>query len=148
MLYNLPDFTEWPSSDLKRSDKQINACLLGRPSFQDHYKLFQGRKLKGRALSIRSIDNPKQVTDCHLVFITPSSKKPLSSVLDSLSETSVLTVSDSPGFATEGGMIELTTEDQYIRLIINLAAAEEAGLQLNSSLLDLATVIENSNDSQ
>jgi hypothetical protein len=146
MLYNLPDFTEWPSSDLKKSDTLIKACLLGRLSFQSHYKLFQGRKLKGRTLDIRSIDEPEQATDCHLVVITPSSKKQLSSILDSLSGTSVLTISDSPDFASRGGMIELTTVDLHIRLIINHAAAKKAGLQLHSSLLDLATIVENSND--
>ncbi len=148
MLYNLPDFTEWPASELKESDTEIKACLLGKPPFQKHFNLFQGRPLKGRTLDIRSIDDPKQATNCHLVVITPTSKKQLSSILDSLSGTSVLTISDSPGFAAAGGMIELTTVDQRIRLIVNLASAKKAGLQLHSSLLDLATIVGNSNDDQ
>lgn len=146
MLYNLPDFTEWPTSKLESSDTKIKACLQGKVPFQKDYRHFQGRHLKGRTLDISTIAKPEQVTSCHLLVITPTSKKQLASTLESLSGKSVLTVSDSPDFAKSGGMIELTTEDQYIRLIINLTAVKAAGLQLHSSLLDLATIVETSND--
>ncbi len=146
MLYNLPDFTEWPATHLRESDTQIKACLLGKMRFQEHYKLFQGRKLKGRTLDITSIDSPEEVTACHLVFITPTNRKHLTSTLDALKGKAVLTISDTQGFASQGGMIELTTAARHIRLIINLGATKAAGIQLHSSLLDLATIFKSPTD--
>lgn len=141
MLYNLPDFAEWPAAALQKSDRQIHACLLGKMPFQKDYEPFNGRQLKGRELSIRPVEDVENIEDCHLVFITPTSRNQLSSTLESLSGKSILTISDTRDFAKAGGMIELKTSGQRIQLIINLGAAKAANIQLHSSLLDLATIV-------
>jgi hypothetical protein len=53
----------------------------------------------------------------------------------------VLTISDQPGFARQGGMIELERRPSRVGLIINRARAETAGFTLSSKLLRLATIV-------
>ena len=50
----------------------------------------------------------------------------------------VLTVGDQNGFVQAGGMIGLRVEDSRVRFDVNLAAAQRAGLTLNSQMLKLA----------
>ena len=53
----------------------------------------------------------------------------------------MLTVSDMEGFAEAGGVIGLMKTDEKIRFEINLLAAKDAGLVINSRLLNLAQIV-------
>ena len=53
----------------------------------------------------------------------------------------VLWVSDQPGFAREGGMIELKRNGARMKLVINLEVLESAGLRASSKLLQLSEVV-------
>jgi hypothetical protein len=56
-------------------------------------------------------------------------------------QTDALTVSNAKNFARSGGMIELFTENNRLRFIINLENAKRAGLRINPSLLQLAASV-------
>jgi hypothetical protein len=53
----------------------------------------------------------------------------------------VLWVSDQPGFARQGGMVELKRSGARMKLVINLDALESAGLKASSKLLQLSEVV-------
>ena len=53
----------------------------------------------------------------------------------------VLWVSDQPGFAREGGMIELKRNGARMKLVINLEVLESEGLRASSKLLQLSEVV-------
>ncbi|MEW8499960.1 MAG: YfiR family protein [Candidatus Thiodiazotropha taylori] len=46
-------------------------------------------------------------------------------------------------FSQNGGMIELTQDQEKLRFIINLNTTRSSGLRLSSQLLDLAIIIDN-----
>lgn len=56
-----------------------------------------------------------------------------------LPHAGVLTVSDAPGFAAAGGIIELFAEGNKVRFTINMEAASAAGLAISSRLAQLAS---------
>mgnify|MGYP006191273469 CR=1 FL=1 len=58
-----------------------------------------------------------------------------------LEKRNVLTVGDHADFAARGGMIQMYTDQNKIRLRINLEAVKERNLQVSSKLLRLADVI-------
>jgi hypothetical protein len=62
-------------------------------------------------------------------------------IVSTLRNSSVLTVSEVPGFADAGGMIEFVIEDDKVRFHINPAAARAAGLTVSSRLLSVASSI-------
>ncbi len=58
--------------------------------------------------------------------------------LHALAATPVLTISDVPDFAAQGGMIGLKLRADRVRFDINQGASRRAGLVLSSQLLKLA----------
>ena len=65
----------------------------------------------------------------------------LAALCGQLKDSPVLTVSDVDGFAQQGGMVNLLLVNNTVKMEINQAAAEGAGLQISSKLLKLARVV-------
>ena len=53
----------------------------------------------------------------------------------------VLTIGETPGFAKNGGIINLILEDNKVRFEVNVQAAKDADLNISSRLLALARII-------
>ncbi len=53
----------------------------------------------------------------------------------------VLTVSDLPGFAQQGGVIGLVRQSGRLRFEVNRGVAQSAGLRLSADLLSLAMTV-------
>ena len=87
----------------------------------------------------KRISKPQEADGCRIVFISSSEESHLKEVLAALDKTSVLTVSDIPGFSQRGGMIGFILDGDRVRFDVNLASAKEAGLTLSSELLKVAT---------
>ncbi len=141
ILYNLPEFAEWPEERLPASNRQLVACVLGKMKFFDNYEIFQGEQLKNRTLRIQEISTQHESSSCHMVFLAPSREEALPEMLEFFNGKGVLTVSDIPEFAARGGMIELGLQGDHVHLTVNLAVATREGIQLSAGLLDLATII-------
>ena len=62
-------------------------------------------------------------------------------MLASSGDSVALRVSDQPGFAEEGGMVELKRRGARMGLVVNLGALEAAGLKASSKLLQLSEVV-------
>jgi hypothetical protein len=78
----------------------------------------------------------------HLIFVSASEQKRVSSVLGAFNGTPALTVSDIDQFADHGGVIGLVGDGPSVRFVINRAAATRARLQVSSKLLSLATILD------
>jgi hypothetical protein len=65
----------------------------------------------------------------------------MSRILTVLDHRPVLTVGDSPEFAQHGGMIGFTVDGGRVRFTVNLVAARDAGLMLQSELLRVAAAV-------
>lgn len=140
-LLRFADFTEWPPSSVQ-SDPTTNFCVLGR----DPYGRLLDEALLGRTVSDRRIVivRGRYLQDlgrCEVLFISSSESKKQSKILKQLGTSRVLTVGDAPNFAAMGGMIQFVEEQGRVSFIINVNAAQRAGLKINASLLALAKVI-------
>ena len=60
------------------------------------------------------------------------------STIRSLGNAPVLTIADVPGFVQVNGMIGMRLDDNRVRFDVHLGAAQRAGLQLNSQMVQLA----------
>jgi hypothetical protein len=79
---------------------------------------------------------------CDLVFVSRSEDERLDEILAALADEPTLTVSDTPGFAARGGIVELQARGSRIGFAINVAAYRRAGLAISSQLLELATLLD------
>lgn len=137
-LYRFAQFVEWPQeADAERS-RQLVLCLLGTDVFEGALNTIVGKTVRERELAVRFIASPRQLGQCHMVFLGQPGPEAMKTTLMQSRNAHVLTVSDQPGFAAAGGMIELVRQGTRLQFEINLGAAREAGLLVSSNLLRLA----------
>ena len=78
---------------------------------------------------------------CDTLFVSASEEERVPRILTVLARRPVLTVGDSPDFAARGGMIGFSLEGSRVRFTVNLMAAQDAGLMLQSELLRVAAAV-------
>ena len=141
-LYGFGQFVEWPPAAPAAADRAFVLCVLGADPF-GHWldEVAADGVLNDKPVDVRRISRVGQSEPCHMLFISGSENARLSRTLEDLGRRPVLTVSDTPRFAERGGMIGFFLDGNRIRFTVNLTAAQEAGLQLNSELLRVAASI-------
>lgn len=118
--------------------ENTRVCLLGRTETTAAIERLVVSK-GSSDLSIRELGEDAPYGSCHLLFDGGGF---LSQLGEEESYPHVLTVSDSEGFASRGGMVELVRENNRVKLTINAATVDAADIYLSSRLLMLADVIE------
>jgi len=142
-LVNFLSFTEWPATKLGQAPARLVIAVLGDPSFGAVVeKAAAGHTVNGRPIAVQIVESPEQAMGAHLVFIASSQTRRLPAVLRTLANATVLTVSDTDGFAQEGVAINLYTFDNRVRIEVNSTAAARAGVRLSANLMRLARVVE------
>jgi hypothetical protein len=131
------DFVKW---NVRRVDvtEDFSICLFRSDPFEQSLERIVALKYPQRSIRIVRLHDLRQVETCHMLFVSVTEENVLREVLSQTSGKPVLTVSDIPGFAGSGGMIELLVENGKVRFNINLRPVRQAGMQLSSNLLRLA----------
>ena len=141
-LYRFAQFVEWPAQDSSR--EELALCILGDEGFYRTAAAIEGKQVGEARLVIKRIEKPSQVGECQMVFTGKLGKTLQAQALKQSRNAHVLTVSDQPGFAAAGGMIELMQVDNRLQFEINLKAARQANLQVSAQLLRLARTVHGS----
>lgn len=133
-LFNFVKFVEWPAG---AGVDTLTVCFLGGEGVHEALAgSIEGKRVGARKLIARQLEPSATVQSCEVLYADAAS------VDHSLAAgLPVLTVSDAPGFATDGGMIELFTENHRLRFVINVAHVNRAGLRISSDLLKLAASV-------
>lgn len=135
-LYNFTRFVGWPHTS--KTSEPLEVCVFGDDPFGDLLDPLRGRQSQGRELLLRYPDNASNLPGCHVLYIAQAQSRTLGELLKLAEQQGMLTVSDLPGFVGKGGMIGYVKRGNVIRFEISLKAATEAGLTINSRLLELA----------
>ena len=139
-LLNFANFVEWPN--LPIAEPAIHFCMLGSdPLSGSLSRMIDHRNSRERPLFFRHVTHSEEVSDCQILYISPSLGKYVPQLLDSIRSASVLTVGENDQFAAAGGMIQLVMEDRRIRFKINSTAASQCGIRISSKLLALAEIV-------
>jgi hypothetical protein len=135
-LVNFVRFVEWPDQVL--GDHPLRVCAVGDGGMADELRhVFHGRTVHGHAVEVRTVEVGKEGA-CHVLYVSHWQAKQMDRILSGLGGTPVLTVSDAPGFAGQGGMVELTLDGTRVRFVVNREAALRSGLRISSQLLRMA----------
>jgi len=139
-LEHFTRFIDWPAGD---PPPRFVIGVVGRSPFNGFLeRIAAKRKIKGRAIEIRYVNDVAQIDACQLLFIANSERERLKKILTRAQSKAILTVADSDGFATAGVMINFYTSGDTIRFEINETAVERSGLKMSSKLLKLARLVE------
>jgi hypothetical protein len=142
-VYNFAKFVEWPPEAFKDGNDSLVICVLGRTPFEQTLdNTVRNKQIDGRGFAVRQVADAKQVTGCHLLFVTGPGLKSFRSLRHELqSLTGLLVVGESEGFVSEGGVINFKLTGRRLRIEINVAEAKREKLVINSRLLGLADVV-------
>jgi len=135
-LYKFGRFVEWPA---KVESDSFSICVLGQDPFGSALNaIIANETIGGKSVVAKRIPAPQEAVSCRVLFIGSSENSHLKQILTTLRDASVLTVSDLPEFTQRGGMVQFIAEGDRVRVEVNLATAEHAGLTLSSELLKVA----------
>jgi hypothetical protein len=146
-LFNFAQFVEWPPSAFSETQAPLVIGVLGEDPFGAFLdETVRGEKVNNRPLLVERYHRVDEIKSCHVLFVSQSEAARLEEIVAGLKGRSILTVSDAAGFAGRGGMIRFTTENNKIRLRINVEAAKAAELTISSKLLRPAVIVATGRD--
>lgn len=134
-LLNFVKFVEWPAGD---SGENRTFCFVGGAGVREAIADARGHQHTAGAINIKTLVKGDSAAGCQLLYLDAATS---AGDLD-MAGLPVLTVSDAPDFIHHGGMVELFAEGNRLRFNINLDVARRAGLRISSSLLQLASHVE------
>ena len=137
LIMNLLKFTEWSAPE----DMSIVVCVIGDEPLAAALIDVMRTSPDGSRMQVRQPFDLTSTPECHVGFIAESPAHRAAPLLDAVRGRPILTVSDAPGFAQVGGMIELFLEEGRMRFAVNVDAAQQAHVRLSSRLLGLARIV-------
>jgi hypothetical protein len=141
-VFNFAKFTRWPESTWSNQGDTFRLCIIGDDELAGVLKQLSGRTIQGKEVYILALATEQSPDDCHILHVAESERERVGEILGSVKGKAILTVSDLPGFARQGGMIEMFQTQERVRFHINETNARRVGLVLNSRLLDLADIVQ------
>lgn len=144
LLYNIAKFVEWPGFK-PHTDMEVPLVftILGEDDLAVALAgVLSSRTVNGHPVFVRFARRPQDSKGSQILYVAASEIARLGDVLAVVDTAAVLTVSDAPGFAAQGGMVGFTTEGERVRFEVNLDQAEKTGLKLSAKLLALAKLVE------
>lgn len=141
-LFNFGKFVQWPNEAFVQTADALVVGVLGDDPFDGALeRMVASRSVQGKRIVVRRLKHAREVTGCHILFVSPSAESQWPAILKTLNGAPVLTVSDIRGFADRGGAINLYLDQRRVRFTVNLKATERARLKMSSQLLKVAAAI-------
>jgi hypothetical protein len=141
-LVNFPRFITWPEQSFSPGQQEITFCIAGKNPFGTTLNAFENKMINGRHIKVVYAESSQGLPPCHLLFVGKSEGVDLRFLLLSLNKKNVVTVGDTPGFVDAGGSIEFVIKDEHLSFIINNSGLKQHGIQVGSSMLDLAASVQ------
>lgn len=140
LLFKLPQFVYWPET--AKPQASLTFCIAGANPFGNALEQLAREPIHGRGVEIVNLAAIGDNIACDFIFVGRSESSSLDMILRKLAGKRMVSVSDIPGFAKAGGMVELTVSGDRVGVTLNRRAAQKQGLEFNAQLLRLAKVVE------
>jgi hypothetical protein len=142
-LFNFTQFVSWPRTALPDPQAPFVIGILGHDPFGRALDdAVRGEQVGGRPLVIERYRTRADLKPCQILFIDRSASADAEAVLRDLEHTGTLTVTDFDVGTSPDVIIRFFTENQRIRLRINVDSARTAGLTISSKLLRPSQVVD------
>lgn len=142
-LFNFAQFVEWPQAAFDTPQSPIVIGVLGEDPFSRTLDdVVKGETVRNRQLIVTRYRRVEDIATCHILFVSASETQRYEPILASLRGRPTLTVGETDGFATRGGMVRFVSERNRVGLQVNVGAAKAAGLTISSNLLRPAKIVD------
>ena len=149
-IYNILKHASWHGRQSPRATKIAHVCVISDKKLSELFMMLMERHNQlhrhDLAVNVTYLAKEAAIPDCHMLFIGKTAEDRLPSILEQARSRPILTLSDIPGFADKGGMIELKKmkdgKKAFIRLRMNAAQAEQQNIALGIELLLISDHVE------
>jgi YfiR/HmsC-like len=143
-LYSITKFVDWPSDSYRDPGASFALCIVGADPFgRNIEEELQTRTVEGHSIQVKTVRSDDTLSSCHMIFIPVTEEGQAARIVRGLKGSSTLTVGETEGFATLGGIINLTVESSRLHFEVNLLGAERARLKISAKMLALAKIVHN-----
>lgn len=141
LTLNFARFTEWPEQALSAKDTHVKLCVIGDNVTQQAFDEIDKKQVGVRTLEVLHLTRLKNVEQCQLLYISGSDRSTTIQLLSEIRNQHTLTIGEDRHFLQDGGMVLLNLVEGKVNIEIQLSIVKQAGLQINSRVLKLATIV-------
>ena len=140
-IYNFTKYIKWPDS--YNSDKFVIGVLGNSAIFTSLNEMALAKKKTGSGLviEVKKYSSVDEIDGCNILFVSQNAIDNLGQIESRTSTKPILVVSDSPGMATKGSVINFVELDGKMKFELNESKAFGKGLIVSGSLTSLAILI-------
>ena len=140
-IYNFTKYIKWPDS--YNSDKFVIGVLGNSAIFTSLNEMALAKKKTGNGLviEVKKYSSVDEIDGCNILFVSENAIDNLGQIDSRTSTKPILVVSDSPGMATKGSVINFVELDGKMKFELNESKAFGKGLIASGSLTSLAILI-------
>lgn len=133
-IYNFATFIDWPD----KIGKSLTLCVAAPQGAMKYFSLLEGKPVGNMKVAVRHLGEGDSAENCQILFVAESESDGFDDWLSEVGDEQVLTVSESEKWLKKGVMIDLLLQDKRIVFDVNMDAARDVGVVINSKLLRLA----------
>lgn len=138
LTYNLARFAQWPASTFASPTDPLVICVAhGSAAVAAAFAELEGQLVAGRRIDV-VLRPDGAIRPCQVLFVQDSGDRAGSPWPAYAAGSPALTIGDSEGFVSRGGMVELVNVNDTLRFDVNLRALRGAQIGLSSQVLKLA----------
>lgn len=132
-LFNFTKFITWSETNTET----FNICILGNDPFGEIIDPIEQRTAFNLPIKLFRLTALDKNLHCHILYIgTGVNTKSVTA-----GAKNTLTVGEDATFISQGGMIAFVTQQDKIKLHINLKLLQQSGLKISAKLLEVSDVI-------
>lgn len=138
-IYNFSKYVKWPN---EQSNGDFVIGVYGSSEIVNDLKVMAAsKKVNGQNIRIEEFNSMEKVGSCHILYIAANESDKINQIVGATKGSPVLIVTDEPGMAQKGSVINFVEVGGKIKFELNQQTAESRGLKVSSSLTTLAIMV-------
>ena len=140
-IYNFTKYIKWPSS--YNQGKFVIAVIGNSPIYESLLTMAESKKktASGAVFEVKKYNSVDEVGECNILFVSSDAVDNLGQIDSKTSSEPILIVTDTPGMAKQGSVINFIEKNGKIKFELNQQKANSRNLVISSSLTSLAILI-------
>lgn len=141
LVFKIAKFVTWPEQAFTSLSEPLSVCVPENNPIAPALSSLSGKPIHGRAFSVRYVgEYPVISSDCQILLVTNSKRQ--TAFLEAVANQPVLTIVDNDQFKGRNGIIGLGINQNRVQFEIDIAASQNAGLDISAQLLQLAKIMD------
>lgn len=141
-VLNFARFVEWPADAFQSPTSPLIIGVVGANEMAEVLpRVVATQTAQGRPIEVRPLQPADDPTPCQVLFVGRSVGDAAEGILKSAQKRPVLTVGETDGFNTLGGIVRFLIIEKSVRFDVHAKAAADAGLKISSKLLAVARTV-------